>query len=443
MQKLISILTTFVQDDLLITLSVGAGCVMLASYLKKRSFFGVRVVLSFLTVAAWMIFTSAIIPHVAPLLSKPWPLLGILRYGGVFVLSGMTVFFMSEASFCQALYAVTVAYSLQNMCERIIEIPRYSVPSFPLLFDRICLAILMGLCLLIYHRLCFSSTSKRPVFDFSNMNSIIMLLLGVGVLVISVGMDTYLRGHTPADNLILRNSLHIMSALFSLLTVVVSMSHVRETDSERRARVATQMLNAERSRYEQEKNIHDVINVKCHDIRHQIAALGAPGYEKELRKIGKLVDIYDSTPRTQCIALDVALSSKALACRSQNIALTCLADGRSLGFMEDSDIYALFGNILDNAIEAVLQIDEPDKRQISLTVSNRDGLLLIEEENFFSGSLTFELGLPVTTKTDSDFHGFGTRSIQILTDKYGGDLRMHAEDGIFRLSIMLPIAAAA
>ena len=175
-----------------------------------------------------------------------------------------------------------------------------------------------------------------------------------------------------------------------------------------------------------------------HNIRVEIQHLIG-----QIRKIGKLVDIYDATPRTQCVALDVALSSKVLACQSQQITLTCLADGRSLGFMEDSDVYALFGNILDNAIEAASKISDPDKRQISLTVSNREGFLLIEAENFFSGEVTFEQGLPVTTKEDRGFHGFGTRSIQILTEKYGGDLSMTVEDGIFRLSIMLPIAAAA
>jgi signal transduction histidine kinase len=270
-----------------------------------------------------------------------------------------------------------------------------------------------------------------------------MLFLAAGVLIISIGLDTYMYGAMSGLPNSVRNVLDLMSALFSLLTVLISMSHVRETEAERQASVAVQLLHAERSRYAQEKNIHDIINIKCHDIRHQIAAMGPAGYEKEIRKIGKLVDIYDATPRTQCVALDVALSSKMLACQSQNITLTCMADGRSLGFMDDSDIYALFGNILDNAIEATSKISDPDKRQISLTVSDREGFLLIEAENFFSGKVTFEQGLPVTTKTDRDFHGFGTRSIQILTEKYGGDLKMTVEDGIFRLSIMLPVAAAA
>ena len=443
MSEILSVLIHFIQDDLSITLSVGVGCILLANKLEKRPRFGLRAVAAVLAASLWMMLMYFMARTMVVQYGFSWRLFAPAKYAGLFALYGFSVRFMSKVSFCQALYAVTVSYSIQNMCERLIQIPRYSLANFPLLLDRCCLLLFMALCLWISYQLCFSVRNKRQVFDFSNMNSMFMLFLGIGVLLISVGLDTQMYKYLSSLPLAVRNVINIMSALFSLLTVVISMSHVRETDAEKQAAVVLQLLRAERSRYEQEKHVHDIINVKCHDIRHQIAALGTEGYEKELRKIGKLVDIYDATPRTQSVALDVALSSKVLTCQSQNITLTCLADGRCLGFMEDSDIYALFGNILDNAIEAVSGITEADKRQISLIVSDRDGFLLIEEENFFSGSLVFEDGLPVTTKKERDFHGFGTRSIQILTEKYGGDLSMRVEDGIFRLSIMLPIVIAA
>jgi len=107
--------------------------------------------------------------------------------------------------------------------------------------------------------------------------------------------------------------------------------------------------------------------------------------------------------------------------------------------MEDSDIYSLFGNILDNAIDAVSRIDDPEKRMISLTVSDRNGLLLIEEENFCHSPLVFEDGLPITTKSNRDYHGFGMQSIRLLTEKYKGSLKVKQDEGVFRLSIMLPI----
>ena len=154
------------------------------------------------------------------------------------------------------------------------------------------------------------------------------------------------------------------------------------------------------------------------------------------------MDIYDTELNTHNAALDVVLSGKMLDCKNQGITLTCMADGRRMDFMEDSDIYALFGNIMDNAIEAARTMDAPDERLISLTVATQGELLRIEEENYFSGYLVFAEGLPVTSKGDTTHHGFGTRSIRILTEKYQGDFKISIQDNIFSLSIILPIPKA-
>lgn len=433
-----ALLNTFfqsIQDDLLITLSVGIGCLIAALCLEHRSRMTLRVIISFAVGFCWMWLTRWY-GNIGPFSLFE---MGVMRYCTLFLIFAASVNFWSKASFCQSLYAITVAYSIQNMCERIIEIPRYSLPAFPLLLDRLCLAALMVISLYVYYRILIGNARQRTMFDFSNMNSRMMLFMGVGVVAVSVVLDMRLHEYTSADNVGLVTCHNIMSAVFSFLTIVVCMSHLRETDSERRAQVSSQLLYSEQRRYEQDKQIHEAINIKCHDIRHQIAALGEEGYKGELEKIGKLVNIYDTAPHTQNAALDVILGGKMLACNNQGITLTCLADGRRMGFMEDSDIYALFGNILDNAIEATLAVPDAEKHMISLTVGTTGDLLLIESQNFFHGELTFKEGLPETNKENKDYHGFGTRSIRILTEKYGGDLKLSAQDGVFSLSIMLPI----
>lgn len=423
-----------VRDDLPFILSVGTGCAISASCLEKRKHFYLRVALTILLAFCWMYGTR---PYVG--LNMQGTRMGIIRYITAFVLFMLSVPFCSRANFCQALYAVTVAYSIQNMCERIIHIPRYSLPNFPVLLDRSCLLALMAIALYSYYRILVGKRRQRTVMDFSNMSSCMMLFMGVGVVAISVVLDLTLYRVTPSGNRELSNCHNIMSAVFSLLTIVVCMSHLRETENERKADVAAQMLYSEQQRYEQERQIHDAINLKCHDIRHQIAALGDAGYQEELKKIGQLVNIYDAAPHTQNAALDVALSGKMLACTNLGITMTCLADGRRIGFMEDSDIYALFGNILDNAIEATKTVTEEEKRIISLTIGTTGDLLLIDSQNYYAGEIRFVDGLPQTSKENKEYHGFGTRSIKTLTEKYGGDLKISAENGIFRLSIMLPI----
>ncbi len=102
----------------------------------------------------------------------------------------------------------------------------------------------------------------------------------------------------------------------------------------------------------------------------------------------------------------MALSGKMLACTNLGITMTCLADGRRIGFMEDSDIYALFGNILDNAIEATKTVTEEEKRIISLTIGTTGDLLLIDSQNYYAGEVQFVDGLPQTSKENKEYHGF-------------------------------------
>ena len=233
--------------------------------------------------------------------------------------------------------------------------------------------------------------------------------------------------------------INIISILLSLLALVISMCQMRQAESKRKAQVAAQLLHAERSRYALEKETVDAINIRCHDIKHQIAALGDVGRQKELRELERLVNIYDCGLKTECAALDLVLSNKSLVCSGKQIALTCVADGKQLRFMEDADIYALFGNILDNAIEAVERLDDPDMRLISLTIHTQQNFLIIREENYYDGVLVMDQGLPLTTKADKRFHGFGMQSVRTLTEKYGGDLQLRTGDGIYRLSILFPV----
>ena len=120
---------------------------------------------------------------------------------------------------------------------------------------------------------------------------------------------------------------------------------------------------------------------------------------------------------------------------------TCSVDGRRLGFIERSDLYALFGNMLDNAVESVLHVTDTDKRVIDLTVSVNGGLLLIDEHNFYAPDRQprFRDGLPVTTKDDPRYHGFGMRSIDRQVHRYGGEMTISAEHELFSMSIVIPL----
>ncbi|WP_052118752.1 ATP-binding protein, partial [Bifidobacterium saguini] len=199
--------------------------------------------------------------------------------------------------------------------------------------------------------------------------------------------------------------------------------------------------------YEMAKENIEQINIRCHDIRKLVGSLyaddGRMPTPEMIREVENNIRIYDSMFHTGNDSLDVLLTEKGLYCSRHGIVFTCMADGRSLDFMERSDLYSLFGNILDNALESAQQIEDAGKRVVNLSVQRDGGLLVIHEENYYDAARApiFKNGMPVTTKSDKANHGLGTRSIAWQTRKYHGELTMKAADGVFSLGIVIPIPA--
>lgn len=196
----------------------------------------------------------------------------------------------------------------------------------------------------------------------------------------------------------------------------------------------------EKEQYEISRANIDLINIKCHDMRHKIRKMTKNNLsDDEITEIEKSISIYDSMVKTGSEALDVILTEKGLRCNDNGIMFTCVADGALLGFMSDSDIYSLFGNIMDNAIEAVAKIPESDGRTIGLKIRTVGEFVSVNVKNTFLGKLELDAqGLPVTTKTDRDYHGYGMKSIKYLTEKYGGNLAVAADGNVFNLNLLFP-----
>ena len=195
--------------------------------------------------------------------------------------------------------------------------------------------------------------------------------------------------------------------------------------------------------YRQSRESIDVINRKYHDLKHQIAVLRAEpdadkrsayldGMEEEIRD-------YEAQNKTGNSVLDTVLTGKSLYCARHGIELTCIADGGKLGFLDVMDICTIFGNILDNAIECELGISEKKKRLIRLAVYKRKDFLVIQCENYCPTPPEFRNGLPVSTKGDSAYHGYGIKSVRQTADKYGGTVTIHNKDQWFTINIVIPM----
>lgn len=191
--------------------------------------------------------------------------------------------------------------------------------------------------------------------------------------------------------------------------------------------------------YELAKKSVDLINIKYHDLRHQSGRLHHQGNREELAELDKTLDQYAALVKTGSEVLDVILTEKTLLCRERDIQLMCMADGRGLEFVKTHHLYALLGNAIDNAMEAV-QALPADQRVISFSLRRQGELVHIHVENPCAGEISMRGGLPVTTKGDEDYHGFGMLSMKTVAEQYGGGLSVGVEDGMFALDVVLSAA---
>ena len=200
--------------------------------------------------------------------------------------------------------------------------------------------------------------------------------------------------------------------------------------------ILDQVLHEERKQYQRMKENMDVINMRCHDLRHQLDHFAGRLTDQEVEELRGAMDFYDSNIRTGCEVLDVVLHTCQLTAKEDGIEITCMADGSCLNFMRTRHLYSIFSNALGNAMEAVKKLPDPDRRTIGISVEKRAGNAVIEVTNYFDGTLASEGN---TTKKDKHRHGFGTMSMRYIAESYGGNVQVHTGNGLYMLAITIPI----
>lgn len=245
-------------------------------------------------------------------------------------------------------------------------------------------------------------------------------------------------------NLFFYNLLNLGEIIFYVFMLLLQVLTLDAANERTKFHTAQKLWLEEQKQYQFTKEYIDAINIKCHDLKHQIRHLRSTGQVDPayLDDLERSVSIYNSAVHTGNETLDVVLTDKRLHCATHDIQFTCMAEGNKMDFMEVMDIFSLFGNILDNAIEYESKL-APEARFIHLSIRSTNQLLLIHVENHFEGELEMRDGIPVTTKQDKNYHGYGMLSIQRIVEKYSGNLAISTEDRLFQIDIMLPIPASA
>ena len=194
--------------------------------------------------------------------------------------------------------------------------------------------------------------------------------------------------------------------------------------------------------YKQSREAIDVINMKHHDLKHQIHMLREMNDSEQraafLDRMEADIKAYELQNKTGNSVLDTLLTGRSMYCNKHGITLTVVADGSLLDFMDAMDICSIFGNALENATESVLKIKDKEKRLIHVSVSQVKSFVMIRIQNYFEGDVRMNDGDFVTTKADESAHGYGIKSIKYTVNRYDGVVKINSENQWFDLKILIP-----
>ena len=401
---------------------------LFCAHLQRKERFWFRLI----PAAAVYCLLPVVIPggYFAPFLVLDWFTFMFLV---MFILSGLLIRFCFRMNFRQVVFYCCVAHTIQHivhclysMTGKVFSLPSAAVQALQLVY-------MIAACALVWKFLRDRFRSSETV-DFEH--GYLVLFASLSTLIIYV--FSYWASAVEADTV----GMEFFDCFTCTLLLVILLDIFRIRKAEKEQIIMERLLRQEQEQHELSRATIDVINRKCHDLRHQIAALrGMSGDEREksIAELEKAVLIYDGFPKSGNKDVDIILAEKSLLAEKNHIVIRCIADGEKLSFMKVEDLYSLLGNALDNAIEAAGREQEEARRIITLHAAAKENLYSIHIENPCAKEPLFTDGLPVTTKSDTDYHGYGMRSMRYLCEKYGGALTTGWEDGIFVLDILLPL----
>ena len=345
------------------------------------------------------------------------------------------VHFIMKCSFWQAIYCTTCALSVQHIFCNI------KLATRQLLGQQFWAELFIMVLVYAFFYAVFASGLFAGVF---NRPEKIDLLSSVVVVLLVFGINASGKGERPAGMFFMWRLADTICCCYILWLQAVKQERYR---LQREKEELQQIVEQQKHQYEITSSMIERINELCHDIKHQLHSAGTSLDGEPLKEyLGKIADhiaVYDTAIRTGNKALDTVLMEKGLRCKEKQIQWLCMADGSKMSFISPCDIYAVFGNLIDNAIEAAEKLADTEKRIINVRATTHESLMMIEVENLYDGDVVFDGGLPVTTKENRGTHGYGMRSVEYIVGTYGGTFNVQAKNGVFRAKILIPIPCEA
>lgn len=105
--------------------------------------------------------------------------------------------------------------------------------------------------------------------------------------------------------------------------------------------------------------------------------------------------------------------------------------------IEYTDLVTVLANLLNNAIEACEKCDANNRIIIVVIKVINEKELMISIKNTYSGKIHMIKGRYLSTKKDSENHGFGLENVRNVVDKLNGYIDINNDDDFFAVTVVV------
>lgn len=272
------------------------------------------------------------------------------------------------------------------------------------------------------------------------LNAAKLIVVGVAGCLLSLWLSNFLPSvmQSPLGVAML----YLLFCIFDLCLLFIEFSMFEVSKEQKEKERLDMLLQVSEQRIKFSKESIELINMKYHDLKHQLSMLRAADGEREAEFLQEAEQSFaelELMAKTGNAYIDIILTEKGLQCAQNNINFQYMVDGKLFAFLSSAEICSLFGNAIDNAIEASVQVPEPEKRTIIVNTYRRGDFVFLSFENYCERDVRFDReGIPVSTKERDGNHGYGVKSIRHIVAKHGGDVQLGIRSDTFYLNIMFP-----
>jgi two-component system sensor histidine kinase AgrC len=185
----------------------------------------------------------------------------------------------------------------------------------------------------------------------------------------------------------------------------------------------------------------NAIQIYRHDMRHNINIINSFLNDNNICEAKKYLDNLTDNLNKNIIekycdnyVVNVFLSSYINKAKNENIQVIIKVHIPENINIDNMELGLIFANTIENAIIACKKIENFEERQISIVCKEHYNQLYIQICNSYVGEVLFDKDVPISNVKD---HGFGTRSIATIVDKYDGICSFTAKDNTFKATAIL------